>query len=80
VETRIKILQLLRDQRLCVNAVASRLGITAAAVSQHLRIMRDAGLVASDKEGYYVHYRLDEATIAEWRSLADDLLSVQPRQ
>ena len=43
--TRVRIVQLLKGRALCVNALASRLDVTQGAVSQHLRIMRDAGLV-----------------------------------
>ena len=59
VETRVRIVQILKGRVLCVNALASRLNVTQGAVSQHLRIMRDAGLVIDDKRGYFVHYRLN---------------------
>ena len=64
VETRLRILLLLRDRRLCVGALARRLGITQGAVSQHLRVLRGAGLVKARREGYYVHYAVNEAELA----------------
>jgi DNA-binding transcriptional ArsR family regulator len=67
VETRVRIVQLLKGRALCVNALASRLDVTQGAVSQHLRIMRDAGLVVDEKRGYSVHYRLHEGRLAECR-------------
>ncbi len=51
VGTRVRIVQLLRSRALCVNALAARLNVTQGAVSQHLRIMRDAGLVIDEKRG-----------------------------
>jgi len=60
VESRIRILQLLRERALCVNALAARLGMTAAAVSQHLRVLRDAGLVRGERRGYFVHYTVGD--------------------
>ena len=75
VDTRIRVLQLLKDRALCVGALARRLGISSAAVSQHLRILRDADLVVSDKQGYFVHYRLNSRTLHVWRDRADALLS-----
>jgi DNA-binding transcriptional ArsR family regulator len=72
--TRVRIVQLLRRRALCVNALAARLDVTQAAVSQHLRIMRDAGLVIYERRGYYVHYRLDEETLAAWREETEKLL------
>ncbi len=74
VETRVRIVQLLKGRALCVNALASRLDVTQGAVSQHLRIMRDAGLVIDEKRGYFVHYRLNEDTLAAWRAEIDRLL------
>ena len=75
VDTRVQILQLLKEQVLCVGALAARLEVSSAAVSQHLRILRDADLVVPEKRGYYVHYRVNEETLEEWRRVADELLS-----
>jgi DNA-binding transcriptional ArsR family regulator len=75
VETRVRIIQLLKGRALCVNALAARLDVTQGAVSQHLRIMREAGLVVDEKRGYFVHYRLNEDTLAAWRVEIDQLLS-----
>jgi len=74
VGTRVRIVQLLKGRALCVNALAVRLDVTQGAVSQHLRVMRDAGLVIDEKRGYFVHYRLDEDTLATWRKQIDRLL------
>ena len=74
VETRVRIVQLLKGRALCVNALAARLDVTQGAVSQHLRVMRNAGLVIDEKRGYYVHYRLNENTLAAWREEIDKLL------
>jgi len=73
-QTRVRIVQLLEGRSLCVNALASRLDVTQAAVSQHLRIMRDAGLVIDERRGYFIHYRLDEDTLAAWREAIGTLL------
>jgi DNA-binding transcriptional ArsR family regulator len=71
---RVRIVTLLKGRALCVGALAARLDVTQGAVSQHLRIMRDAGLVIDEKRGYYVHYRLNEETLAAWREEIDKLL------
>jgi DNA-binding transcriptional ArsR family regulator len=75
VGTRVRIVQMLRGHALCVGALASQLDVTQGAVSQHLRVMRDAGLVIDEKRGYYVHYRLNEQTLDRWRKQIDGLLS-----
>ena len=77
VETRVRIVQLLKEHALCVNALAARLDVTPAAVSQHLRVLRDADLVIPDKRGYYVHYQINEKTLATWKDLADELLGTE---
>ncbi len=53
---------------LCVNALAHRLGVTQSAVSQHLRVLRQAGLVSGERCGSFVHYTLDREGLD--RSLA----------
>ena len=76
VETRIRILQLLKNRALCVGALSARLDVTQGAVSQHLRILRDADLVVAEKRGYFVHYRLNEKTLGKWKGIVDKLLAV----
>ena len=73
---RVRMLALLKERSLCVNALARRIGITDAAVSQHLRILRDADLVIADKRGYFVHYRINEETLARWSESVQSLLSL----
>ena len=77
VPARVRIVQLLKGRALCVNALTARLNITQGAVSQHLRILRDAGFVVDAKRGCFVHYRLNEEALAEWREHIGMLLSPQ---
>lgn len=63
--TRLQILTLLRDHDLCVRALARRLGISEAAVSQHLQVLKAAGLVISEKRGYYVHHQVQPAKLLQ---------------
>jgi DNA-binding transcriptional ArsR family regulator len=72
--SRARIVGLLKRRPLCVHALACRLRITQGAVSQHLRVLRDAGLVTGERRGYYVHYRLNERALAKWREAIDRLL------
>jgi DNA-binding transcriptional ArsR family regulator len=39
------------------------LGITPAAVSQHLKILRQSGLVRSERQGYWIPYSIDEEAL-----------------
>lgn len=78
--TRVRIVQLLRGRALCVKALGMCLDVTQGAVSQHLRVMRDAGLVIDERRGYHVHYRLNEQTLARWRAEIAALLGPLDRE
>ncbi|WP_319523855.1 metalloregulator ArsR/SmtB family transcription factor [uncultured Desulfosarcina sp.] len=58
-ENRLKIIQMFINGDLCVGALARHLGISKPAVSQHLRVLREAGLVKGEKRGYWTHYRVE---------------------
>ena len=73
VETRIRILELVIDRALCVGAIAARLDVTQGAVSQHLRILRDADLVTAEKRGYFVHYRLNKKKVQRCKDMINKL-------
>jgi DNA-binding transcriptional ArsR family regulator len=64
-ETRLRLLGLLLLQGLCGRALAQRLGVSEAAVSQHLKILKEAGLVEGEKRGYWVHYSIHNEAIEE---------------
>jgi len=74
VESRVRILELIKSRSLCVNALAHILGITPAAVSQHLRILRDSGVLNAEKRGYFVHYSVNMKVLNDWRRTASSLL------
>jgi ArsR family transcriptional regulator len=59
---------------LCVNALAHRLGVTQSAVSQHLRVLRQAGLVSGVRRGPFVHYSLDKGGLEEYKAALADTL------
>lgn len=63
-ETRFSILTILLNHDICTGAVARRLGITDAAVSQHMRVLREAGLVEPVRRGYFTHYAVDAAALS----------------
>ena len=64
VETRVKIIGLLKSKGpLGAKNIAERIGITPAAVSQHLKTLRQAGLVRSERKGYWIPYSIDEEAL-----------------
>lgn len=58
-ETRYNLINLLLGHDYCVGALAKRLNISESAVSQHLKILRNTGIVKGDKRGYFTHYYVD---------------------
>ena len=76
VETRVRMLALLQRHSMCVGALARALGISDAAVSQHLRVLRDAELVVAARRGHFVHYTLNPDTMDRWQHAVVGLLSV----
>ncbi len=77
-ETRYKLVNLLIEHDLCVGALATRLHISESAVSQHLKILRDAGIVRGDKRGYFTHYYVDRERLKEAASQIIELSRVVP--
>jgi ArsR family transcriptional regulator len=64
-EKRLKILRMLITSDLCVGALARHLGISKPAISQHLQILRKAGLVRGEKRGYWTHYMVDRQALIQ---------------
>ena len=79
--TRLKLVKLLQRQRhpdaLCVNALAALLGVTQPAVSQHLRVLRTAGLVKGERRGYHIHYFVNQEALEKCRKLISAALSIE---
>lgn len=67
VETRIKIIELLKAGPLSVNTIAGAMGISQSAVSQHLRILKQAGLVADERKGYHIYYSLNRDKLDDYQ-------------
>ncbi len=60
--TRIKILKILEKRFMCVCELQTAIGAAQSTTSKHLKILEDAGLVDSHKDGLWVNY-----TIADGR-------------
>jgi DNA-binding transcriptional ArsR family regulator len=64
VDTRVKIIELLKGEGpIGAKKIAEELGITPSAVSQHLKMLRHAGLVRSERRGYWIPYSIDEEAL-----------------
>lgn len=70
VESRIKILEFLKQNGPTgVKEISEYLGITPSAVSQHLKILKHAGLVRNQRKGYWIPYEVAADALEECREL-----------
>jgi ArsR family transcriptional regulator len=71
VPVRIKIIKLITNKPLCVKAITQFLSISQPAVSQHLAVLRRAGLVMGEKRGYMVHYSFNRSRFEDLKKAMD---------
>jgi ArsR family transcriptional regulator len=71
---RIQVLELLRQQELCVCELCDQLGVNQSKLSFHLKILKDIGLTRGRQEGRWIYYSLNlpqfvalEQYLAEYR-------------
>ena len=77
-ETRFRLIKLLLTHDLCVGALAHHLGISEAAVSQHLKQLRETGLVKGEKRGYWTHYMVEKDKLSELAEFIKKLTNLPP--
>jgi DNA-binding transcriptional ArsR family regulator len=65
------ILRLIRDEELPAGEIAARFYVTRPAISQHLRVLKDAGLVEERRDGTRRLYRARPEAIDELREFLD---------
>lgn len=68
---RRQILELIRDRELPAGEIAARFDVTRPAISQHLAVLRTAGLVTERRDGRRRLYRARPEGLAELRSFLD---------
>src|SRR5215469_8750856 len=69
---RLRILELVWDQELSAGDIAAQFDVSWSAVSQHLRVLKDAGFVVERREGTSRIYRADKAALGSLRSAVED--------
>jgi len=58
--TRLRLLNLMGDDEVCVCFLVEALGVTQPKISRHLAYLRRAGIVTARREGKWMHYRLEK--------------------
>ena len=56
--SRVRIMKMLQKRVMCVCEITAALGVAQSTASKHLKILEEAGLIASRKEGLWVNYAL----------------------
>jgi len=74
-DTRRKILNMLRERDLTAGEIAAAFHISKPSISYHLDLLKQAGLISSQKEGQFVRYTLESTVLDEALVWIVDLLS-----
>ena len=72
---RQRILGLLAGEQLCTCHLVAETGATQTNVSNHLRVLRNAGLVMSEPAGRYTYHRLEPDRLVQTADALSDLAS-----
>ena len=62
-ETRLKILILVSHKNICAKGIAKHLNISEAAVSQHIKVLKESSLIVGYKRGYHLMYELNRESL-----------------
>ena len=79
-DTRLALLEMLRGGEQCVCELQDAMGAAQSRLSFHLRVLKDAGLVADRKEGRWSYYRIEPEALAEVHDLAVGLQPTAARR
>jgi len=76
--TRLKIIRLVATgyEKLAVNEIAKKMGITNSAVSQHFKILKNVNLVIPEKKGYKTYYRANRELIESFSEKIDEFVKL----
>jgi ArsR family transcriptional regulator, arsenate/arsenite/antimonite-responsive transcriptional repressor len=72
-ETRLEIIELLRNGERCVCELTDTLDAAQSRLSFHLRVLKDAGIVRDRKDGRWVHYELEPQAFEEMETLVSTM-------
>lgn len=72
-ETRLKILEFLKDGEKCVCEIVPHIKTSQSNVSQHLRILKDAAIVTDRREGKSIYYSITDERVFECIEILEHL-------
>jgi ArsR family transcriptional regulator, arsenate/arsenite/antimonite-responsive transcriptional repressor len=71
-ETRLRILKMLEVKKMCVCEITSIIGSSTPTVSNHLKVLKEAGLVEQDRDEKYMNYSI----VSDAEGFSDDVLEL----
>ncbi|MCY6960185.1 metalloregulator ArsR/SmtB family transcription factor [Clostridium sp. ZC22-4] len=71
---RIKIVKELVNRELCVCELNENVEFTQSNLSQHLKILKDAGILKSEKDGLKIMYSIKDRRVVDIISIVDDMI------
>lgn len=63
--TRRKILSLLKNGRMSAGEITDCFSVTAASISRHLSVLKEADLIRDSREGKFIYYQLNASVLEE---------------
>ena len=75
-ENRLRILELLQDGDLCACVLIEKLGVKQPALSYHMKILVESGIVQATPVGKWTHYHISEAGCTYAATLLHDLTAI----
>ena len=72
---RLKIIKKLREKVYCVCEMNEDVEFSQSNLSQHLKILRDAGIVLCEKEGMRINYRIKDYDVLKVIDTVEDIVS-----
>jgi len=77
--TRLRIIEILSSnmkKNLCVAGLAKKLGITQPAVSQHIKVLKNVGILEPNRVGFRVHYNINEEVLKTYKADINGLFNM----
>jgi len=71
---RLKILEILRDEKACVSELSEQIKIKQPNISQHLNILRNSGIITKKRKGKMIFYNINEENVSNILKTIDTFL------
>ncbi len=78
--SRLLIIEELQKKERCVNELTDMVGADTSTVSKHLSVLKNAGLVADEKRGNSIYYRLRVPCIMDFMGCVENVLSENAKE